>query len=138
MSHPASHPRRWAILAVLVLCLLVVILDNTILNVALKTIQDDLGATQSELEWAVNSYTLVFASLMFTAGILGDRYGRRLFLVIGLATFGAASAWSAFADSPTELIITRAVMGIGAAMTMPQTLSIITNVFPPAERGKAI
>lgn len=134
----AGHPRRWSILAVLVICLLVVVLDNTILNVALKSIQSELDATQSEMEWAINSYTLVFAGLMFTAGVLGDRFGRRRFLVIGLIIFGAASALSAFSDSPMQLIVTRALMGIGAAMVQPQTLSIITNVFGPKERGKAI
>src|SRR6478752_378228 len=90
----AGHPRRWAILGVLVVSLLVVVLDNTILNVALRTIADPvhgLGATQSQLEWSVNSYTLVFAGLLFTAGVLGDRYGRRAILLIGLALFGAAS-----------------------------------------------
>ncbi|NUS73523.1 MAG: MFS transporter [Corynebacteriales bacterium] len=138
MDQHAGHPRRWATLGVLIVCLLVVVLDNTILNVALKTIQEDLDASQSQLEWAVNSYTLIFAGLMFTAGVLGDRYGRRLFLIIGLLVFGAASAASAFVDTPAQLITTRALMGIGAAMVQPQTLSIITNVFGPKERGKAI
>ncbi|MGH3546382.1 MAG: MFS transporter [Mycobacteriales bacterium] len=132
------HRRRWGILAVLVLCLLVVILDNTILNVALKTLQEDLGATQSELEWAINSFTLVFAGLMFTAGVLGDRWGRRRMLVGGMIAFGAASALSAFATSPELLIASRALMGIGAAAVQPQTLSILTNVFSAAERPKAL
>jgi len=132
------HRRRWGILAVLVTCLLVVILDNTILNVALKTLQSDLGATQSQLEWAINSFTLVFAGLMFTAGVLGDRYGRRRLLVIGLICFGSASALSAWANSPELLIASRALMGIGAAMVQPQTLSVLTNVFSAAERPKAL
>jgi len=132
------HRRRWGILSVLVLCLLVVILDNTILNVALKTLQEDLDATQSELEWAINSFTLVFAGLMFTAGVLGDRFGRRRLLVIGMIAFGAASALSAFATTPELLIASRALMGIGAAAVQPQTLSILTNVFSPAERPKAL
>ena len=89
-----STTARWWILGTLVLSLLVVVLDNTILNVALKTIQQDLGATQSELAWAVNAYTLVFAGLLFTYGVLGDRYGRRLALVVGLVLFGCASALS--------------------------------------------
>ncbi len=138
MDPQTIYRRRWGILSVLVLCLLVVILDNTILNVALKTIQEDLDASQSQLEWAVNSYTLVFAGLMFTAGILGDRFGRRLFLIAGLLLFGGASALSAWSGSADRLIATRALMGIGAAMVQPQTLSIITNVFPARERGKAI
>ncbi|AEV86420.1 multidrug MFS transporter [Actinoplanes sp. SE50] len=137
----AGHPRRWAILGVLVISLLVVVLDNTVLNVALRIIADPqrgLGATQSELEWAINSYTLVFAGLLFTAGILADRLGRRITLTIGLVLFGIASLISAYADSPDQLIAARAVMGLGAAAVMPSTLSIIANVFEPRERGRAI
>jgi EmrB/QacA subfamily drug resistance transporter len=136
-----GHPRRWTILAVLVLSLLVVVLDNTVLNVALRTIADPvrgLGATQAELEWAINSYTLVFAGLLFTAGVIGDRIGRRRMLLIGLVMFGLASLASAYAQTPTELIWARALMGLGGAAVMPSTLSIISNVFDPRERGKAI
>nr|WP_216853782.1 MFS transporter [Phytoactinopolyspora halotolerans] len=132
------HRRRWGILGVLVISLLVVVLDNTVLNVALKTIQQDLGATQSELAWSVNSYTLVFAGLLFTFGLLGDRFGRRRLLVLGLALFGAASALSAYADTPAQLIAARALMGVGGAAVMPATLAIITNVFDAKERGRAI
>ena len=138
MDQRTIHERRWLILGTLVLSLLVVVLDNTILNVALKTIQQDLGATQSELAWAVNAYTLVFAGLLFTYGVLGDRFGRRLVVVVGLALFGVASALSAFASSPEQLIAARALMGIGGAAVMPSTLSIISNVFDADERGKAI
>jgi MFS transporter, DHA2 family, multidrug resistance protein len=134
----ALHARRWWVLGVLVLSLLVVVLDNTILNVALKTIQQDLQTTQSELAWAVNSYTLVFAGLLFTYGVLGDRYGRRLVLVVGLTLFAAASALCAFAASSAQLIGFRALMGLGAAAVLPSTLSIITNVFSAEERPKAI
>lgn len=130
--------RRWYILGVLVICLLVVVMDNTILNVALKTIQDDLGASQGQMEWAVNSYILVFAALLFSFGVLADRFGRKRMLLAGLLLFGIASAVSAFSSSPGRLIATRAIMGIGAAAVFPQTLSIITNVFEPAERGRAI
>ena len=132
------YERRWAILAILVVSLLVVVLDNTILNVALKTIQLDLSATQSQLIWAVNSYVLVFASLLFTWGVLGVRYGRRRILMIGLGLFGVASAMCAFASTPDQLIFFRALMGIGGAAVLPVTLAIITNVFPPNERGRAI
>jgi MFS transporter, DHA2 family, multidrug resistance protein len=132
------HRRRWYILGVLVVSLLVVILDNTILNVALKTIQLDLGSTQSELEWAINSYTLVFAGLLFTWGVMGDRVGRRAVLIAGLALFGLASALSAWAQTPEQLIAFRALMGVGGAAVLPSTLSIIMNVFEPAERGRAI
>ncbi|HEX3733431.1 MAG TPA: MFS transporter [Mycobacteriales bacterium] len=138
MDAQTIHRRRWGILAVLVLALLVVILDNTILNVALKTIQQDLGASQSQLEWAINAFTLVFAGLMFTFGVLGDRLGRRRLLVIGLLLFGASSALSAWSSSPGMLIATRALMGVGAAMVQPQTLSLLTNVFTGSERPKAL
>ena len=136
-----GHPRRWAILGVLVVSLLVVVLDNTVLNVAMRTIADPrhgLGASQSQLEWSVNSYTLVFAGLLFTAGVLGDRYGRRLVLLAGLGLFGLASLASAYAQEPNQLIAARAVMGIGAAAVLPATLSIISNVFDPRERARAI
>jgi EmrB/QacA subfamily drug resistance transporter len=123
---------------VLILSLLVVILDNTVLNVALKTIQLDLGATQSELEWAINAYTLVFAGLLFTCGVTGDRVGRRVVLIVGLILFGLASLLSAWAQTPEQLIMFRALMGIGGAAVLPSTLSIITNVFEPSERGRAI
>jgi EmrB/QacA subfamily drug resistance transporter len=132
------HARRWTILGVLMVCLVVVILDNTILNVALKTIQQDLSATQSDMEWAINSYTLVFAGLMFTAGVLGDRFGRKRMLLTGMVLFGAASALTAWSQGSGWLITNRALMGIGAALIQPQTLSIIQNVFEPAERGRAI
>jgi MFS transporter, DHA2 family, multidrug resistance protein len=130
--------RRWWILGVLVISLLVVILDNTILNVALKTIQEDLHATQADVEWAVNSYVLVFAGLLFTWGILGDRHGRKKALLLGLGIFGLMSVLAAFSQSTGQLILFRALMGIGGAAVLPQTLSIITNVFEPHERGKAI
>ncbi len=136
-----GHPRRWTILGVLVVSLLVVVLDNTVLNVALRTISDPvhgLGASQSQLEWAINSYTLVFAALLFTWGIVGDRVGRRKMLVAGMITFGLASLASAYAQTPDQLIFARALMGIGGAAVLPATLSIISNVFDPRERAKAI
>ena len=138
MEQKTVQARRWYILGVLVICLLVVILDNTILNVALKTIQQDLNASQSDMEWAINSYVLVFAGLLFTFGVLGDRFGRRRILMIGMLVFGSTSALTAFSHSSGQLIAARALMGIGGAMVQPQTLSIITNVFEPRERGKAI
>lgn len=138
MSEQSMHRRRWAILGVLVLCLLVVILDNTILNVALKTIQEDLGASQSQMQWAVDSYALVFAGLLITGGVLGDRLGRKRVLLFGMLAFGGTSVLCSFAGSSTELILFRSLMGIGAAAVQPQTLSIIQNVFEPRERPKAI
>ncbi len=135
---PEGHPKRWAILAVLVVSLLVVVLDNTILNIALPTIQRELGATQSQLVWAVDAYVLVFAALLFTWGVIGDRIGRKKVLIIGLSIFAVSSAIAAFSSSAGMLIGMRAVMGIGGAAVLPTTLAIITVVFPPYERGKAI
>ena len=137
------HQRRWWILGVLCLSLLIIVVDNSILNVALPTLarpesQGGLDATTSQLQWMVDAYTLVFAGLLLTAGSLGDRYGRRGALQFGLVVFGLGSLASAFAGSADQLIGTRAFMGIGGAFIMPATLSIITNVFPPQERGKAI
>ncbi|WP_051064661.1 MFS transporter [Nocardiopsis halotolerans] len=141
MDAQTAYRRRWGGLAVLIICLLVIVADNTILNVALRTLSDPeagLGASQSQLAWAINSYTLVFAGLLFTFGVLGDRWGRRRMIVLGLTVFGAASALSAYSHSPEQLILARAAMGLGASMVMPQTLSVITNVFPPEQRARAI
>jgi len=141
MDTQTIQRRRWAILSVLVVGLLAIVIDNTVLNVALKTIADPaggLGASQSQLEWAINSYTLVFAGLLFTFGIVGDRIGRKRMLMIGLVLFGLGSLLSAYSHSPDQLIAARAVMGFGGAAVMPQTLSIISNVFEPQERARAI
>ena len=138
MDAETIQRRRWSILAVLVICLLVVIMDNTILNVALKTIQTSLDASQSQMQWAVDSYALVFAGLLITWGVVGDRIGRKKVLLFGMTCFGVTSALCSFAHNPAELIIYRSLMGIGAAAVQPQTLSIIQNVFEPEERGKAI
>jgi EmrB/QacA subfamily drug resistance transporter len=135
------YRRRWVILSVLIVGLLAIVIDNTVLNVALKTIAEPhggLGASQSQLEWAINSYTLVFAGLLFTFGVVGDKIGRKRMLMIGLGLFGIASLLSAYAQTPDQLILARAAMGLGGAAVMPQTLSIISNVFEPAERPRAI
>ncbi|MEU3341226.1 MFS transporter [Streptomyces sp. NPDC002144] len=138
----AVHRRRWAILGVLMLSLLIVVLDNSILNVAIKTISTPaptgLGATQSELEWAINAYTLVFAGLLFTSGLIGDRVGRKKVLLGGLVVFGAGSALAAESGSPTQLIAFRALMALGAAFVMPATLAVLMNVFEREEQPKAI
>ena len=143
MDSQTIQRRRWVILSVLVVGLLAIVIDNTVLNVALKTIAEPtahggLGAGQGQLEWAINSYTLVFAGLLFTFGVLGDRIGRKRMLMIGLALFGLGSLLSAYAASPDQLIAARAAMGLGGAAVMPQTLSIISNVFEPRERARAI
>jgi DHA2 family multidrug resistance protein-like MFS transporter len=132
------HRRRWGILAVLLISLLVVVIDNTVLNIALKEIQQELGASQSDLAWCINSYTLVFAGLLFTWGIVADRLGRKRVLLIGLLLFGLSSLLSAYASSPGQLIGARGLMGIGGAAVLPATLAIITNVFDGVERGRAI
>ncbi|MGH2677655.1 MAG: MFS transporter, partial [Actinomycetota bacterium] len=132
------YERRWWALLVLCLSLVVIGMDNTILNVALPTLARDLQATASELQWIVDAYVLVFAGLLLTMGALGDRFGRKLALNIGLLVFVLGSIASAFSGSAEVLIASRAVMGIGGALIMPATLSIITNVFPPGERGRAI
>src|SRR5207237_609406 len=137
------HQRRWWILAVLCLSLLIIVVDNSILNVALPTLarpvsQGGLDATTSQLQWMVDAYTLVFASLLLTAGSLGDRFGRKGALSIGLLIFGAGSAFAAFTDSAGALISARAVMGIGGALIMPATLSIVTNVFPATQLASCV
>src|SRR5216683_5716100 len=141
MDQQTIQRRRWGILSVIIVALLAIVIDNTVLNVAMKTIAEPhggLGATQSQLEWAINSYTLVFAGLLFTFGVVGDRIGRKRMLMIGLLIFGLGSLLSAYSHSPTELILARAAMGLGGAAVMPQTLSIISNVFEPKERPRAI
>jgi EmrB/QacA subfamily drug resistance transporter len=133
------YRRRWLTLGVLCLSLIVIGIDNTILNVALPTLVRDLNATTSQLQWIVDGYTLVFAGLLLTAGSLGDRFGRKHALTVGLVIFGVGSALSAVAGSPTQLIATRCLMGVGGALIMPATLSIVTNVFTIAtERARAI
>jgi MFS family permease len=132
------YAHRWKALVVLAMSLLVVTLDNTILNVALPTIREDLEASSSELQWIVDSYLLVFAGLLLTAGSLGDRFGRRRALFLGLGVFGTGSLLAAISGSSDALIASRALMGVGAAAIMPTTLSLITNIFPAHERPRAI
>lgn len=133
------HQKRWWTLGVLCMSLIVIGVDNTILNVALPTLVRDLGATTSQLQWIVDGYTLVFAGLLLTMGSLGDRFGRRGGLTVGLVIFGLGSVASAFATSSGQLIATRSFMGLGAALIMPATLSIVTNVFRDSkERARAI
>jgi EmrB/QacA subfamily drug resistance transporter len=138
MGHAEGYERRWWILGVLCLSLLVIGLDNTILNVALPTLVRDLHASTSQLQWMVDAYVLVFAGLLLTTGSLSDRFGRGSALAVGLVVFGVGSVLSAFAGSSGMLIATRSLMGVGGALIMPSTLSILTNVFPAEERGRAI
>lgn len=136
---PTSHPDRWRILFVLSTALLLIAMDATILNVALPALAADLRPGATELLWIVDVYGLVLAGLLIAMGGLGDRVGRRRLLLTGLVVFGAASAVIAFAASPTALIAARALLGVGGAMVMPSTLSVLRTVFPDArERTVAI
>jgi EmrB/QacA subfamily drug resistance transporter len=130
--------RRWWTLGAMCFALFMIMLDNTAVNVALPSIQRDFGASLSALEWTVNAYTLTFAVLLVTGGRLGDIFGRRRMFLSGVVVFALASATIGFAPSDGWLVASRAVQGIGAAFMMPGTLSIISNAFPPEERGKAI
>jgi EmrB/QacA subfamily drug resistance transporter len=139
MVNTEGHPRRWAILGIMSLSLVIVMLNNVTLNVALPELSKDLGAGNSELQWIMDAYALVFGGALLTMGALGDRFGRKRALQLGLIVVGCSSAWTAtYADTSTDVIGARAFMGIGAALVMPATLSIVMNVFPPSERGKAI
>jgi EmrB/QacA subfamily drug resistance transporter len=133
-----AHPRRRQILMVLCLSLLVITIDNTVLNTALPTLARVLHASTGGLQWITDAYTLTFAALLVTAGALGDRFGRRRALLAGLAVFAAGSVGAALSGGTTTLIGFRALMGLGAAFVMPGTLSILSAVFPPAERPSAI
>ena len=135
---PGGHPRRRRILLVLCLSLLIVVIDNTILNTALPTLARVLHAETSSLQWITDAYTLCFAALLIPAGALGDRFGRRRSLIVGLTVFALGSAAAAFAAGTGELIGARVVMGLGATFVMPATLSILNAVFPPKERAQAI
>ena len=133
------NDRRWWILAVLCLSVLLVVVDNTIVNVALPTISRDLHASTEALQWVVDGYTLAFAGLLLVGGNLGDRLGRRRFLQLGLALFGLTSIGAALAQTSGELIAARAAMGLSAALIYPATLAILNNVFTnPRERATAI
>ena len=130
--------RRWWTLGAMCFALFMIMLDNTVVNVALPSIQADLDTTLASLEWTVNAYTLTFAVLLVTGGRLGDIFGRRRMFLFGVAVFAASSAAIGLAPDQSWLVAGRAVQGVGAAFMMPATLSIITNAFPPEMRGKAI
>ena len=133
-----AYERRWKILAVLAISLFIVGIDNTILNVALPTLQESLDASPARLQWMVDSYLLVFGAFLLTAGTLADRIGRKRMLQAGIVVFGTASLLAGLSETADQLILWRSVMGLGAAFIMPATLSTITAVFPREERGKAI
>jgi MFS family permease len=131
-TDPLQYARRWKTLAVLSLSLVIIGLDNTILNVALPTLQHEFDASPSELQWMVDSY------LLLVFGVLGDRFGRKRALQAGISIFGLASLGALVADSADQVMAVRAAMGVGAALIMPATLSIIANLFTGKERRKAI
>ena len=136
---PAVHARRWWVLGVLCLSMTIIVMDNTILNVAIPSLIRELNASNSQVQWIIDSYTIVFAGLLLTTGSLSDRFGRKGALQVGIVLFVAGSVLSALATSATMLIATRAFMGIGGALIMPSTLSLLTNTFrDPKERGRAI
>ncbi|MFM7045033.1 MAG: MFS transporter, partial [Ilumatobacteraceae bacterium] len=143
MTHAAMHERayarRWWVMTVLSASVFLVVVDNLIVNVALPTLQRELDATVSSLQWIVDAYALVFACLLLAGGGIGDRWGRKRALQAGLVLFALFSGFAAFADSAGSLIFWRGAMGIGAALVFPATLAIITNLFTdPVERAKAI
>lgn len=136
MSEP--HPKRWAILVAMALTMFIATVDNTVMTVGLPSIQRELDASTAQLQWSLDAYTLLFASLLFTAGLLGDRFGRRRILLAGLCLFTVASLAGAWASSPGQLIAWRALMGVGAAVIPGCTMAVIFTVFGAEERVKAI
>jgi len=137
-GHDDRTRRRWWTLAILSVSLLIIIIDDTIINVAVPTLQRELDASAAALQWIVDAYIVVFAGLLLSMGALGDRFGRKRFLQLGLLVFTGASVLGAYAGSASQLIVARALMGVGGALIMPSTLSVITDVFPRGERVKAI
>ncbi|WP_329400208.1 MFS transporter [Streptomyces melanogenes] len=134
----SRNPRRWWILIVLCLSSLVLVIDSMALTVAVPSMTEDLGASAQDTQWILDSYILVFAGLLLTSGSLGDRFGRRKVMIIGLLLFGAASLAAVFCTNPGEVIAVRVAMGVGGALIMPSTLSILITVFDEEERGKAM
>ncbi|NUR97629.1 MAG: MFS transporter [Kribbellaceae bacterium] len=133
-----GHPRRWWILLILCLSLLVLVVDNTVLNLAIPSLMRDLDASPADIQWVIDAYILAFAGLLLTAGSLSDRYGRRKMLLFGLVIFGAASLLATLAENPWQLIACRGLMGVGGSLLMPSTLSLLFTVFPPEEQRKAM
>ncbi|MFF2099206.1 MFS transporter [Streptomyces sp. NPDC058202] len=137
-SPPQGHPQRWLILGVICLAQLTVLLDNTVLNVAIPSLTRELGAATSDIQWMINAYSLVQSGLLLTAGSAADRYGRKKMLVSGLALFGVGSLVAGLADSTGQLIAARAGMGVGGALLLTTTLAVAMQIFTPDEHPKAI
>ncbi|MET9011685.1 MFS transporter [Streptomyces olivaceoviridis] len=138
MSTPQGHPQRWLILGVICLAQLTVLLDNTVLNVAIPSLTRELHAETSDIQWMINAYSLVQSGLLLTAGSAADRYGRKKMLITGLALFGVGSLVAGLADSTGRLIAARAGMGIGGALLLTTTLAVAMQIFSPEEQPKAI
>src|SRR3954447_16823456 len=134
----AAENRKWWTLVAVSIGLFMMMLDNTVVNVALPSIRNDLGISISELEWVVNAYALTFGVLMLSGGKLADLLGRRTIFIVGLVIFTGSSLWCGLAGGAASLITARTVQGVGAALMNPATLSIITATFPPRQRGTAI
>ncbi|WP_180686831.1 MFS transporter [Streptomyces gossypiisoli] len=135
---PAGHPQRWLILGVICLAQLTVLLDNTVLNVAIPSLTQELDAATSDIQWMINAYSLVQSGLLLTAGSAADRYGRKKMLIAGLALFGIGSLVAGLADSSGQLIAARAGMGVGGALLLTTTLAVAMQIFAPEEHPKAI
>ena len=135
---PVIYRRRWFLLGIMCLSLVMVVMSVAGLNVALPSLQEDLAATASELQWIIDAYALVFAALLLPAGALGDRFGRKRALLLGLTIFAVGSVIGGIGTNATQVITGRVINGIGAAFVMPATLSLLTTIFPPEERRKAI
>jgi EmrB/QacA subfamily drug resistance transporter len=133
-----GHPQRWLILGVICLAQLTVLLDNTVLNVAIPSLTRELGAGTSDIQWMINAYSLVQSGLLLTAGSAADRYGRKKMLIAGLALFGLGSLVAGLADSTGQLIAARAGMGVGGALLMTTTLAVAMQIFTPEEQPRAI
>ncbi|WP_454331079.1 MFS transporter [Streptomyces glaucescens] len=133
-----GHPQRWLILGVICLAQLTVLLDNTVLNVAIPSLTEELGAATSDIQWMINAYSLVQSGLLLTAGSAADRYGRKKMLITGLVLFGAGSLIAGLADSTAQLIAARAGMGVGGALLLTTTLAVAMQIFTPEEHPKAI
>ena len=135
----SHHENRWIILGIMSLSLVIVMLNNVTLNVALPKLAIDLGADNSQMQWIVDAYALIFGGTLLVMGSLGDRFGRRSALQVGMVILASSAGWAAFfAETANQVIAARAMMGLGAALVMPATLSIVIVVFPKDERGKAI
>jgi len=135
---PVIFRRRWFLLGIMCLSLVMVVMSVAGLNVAIPSLQTDLSATASELQWIIDSYALVFAALLLPAGALGDRFGRKRALLLGLVVFALGSVVGGLGTEAPQIIVGRVINGIGAAFVMPATLSLLTTIFPPEERSKAI